>query len=84
MRDALPPTPDGRARYGFTCPVCNRDIATSVDGLFHNPDRGSRQRFCSPGCRQAAYRRRRAGAPANTPLQHRGGRNRSLTTNTNH
>jgi hypothetical protein len=79
MRDALPPTPDGRARHGFTCPVCDRQIVTSVEGLFTNPARGSRQRFCSPACRQAAYRRRRAAAPETEPLQPRGGRSRSLT-----
>ena len=79
MRDALPPTASGLARTGFTCPVCHREIVTSLQGLFDNPTRGSRQRFCSPACRQAAYRRRRAAVPETTPRQPHGGRNRSLT-----
>ena len=83
MRDALPSTASGLARTGFTCPVCDRQIVTSMQGLFDNPARGSRQRFCSPACRQAAYRRRRAAAPETTPRQPHGGRDRSLT-NTRH
>ena len=79
MRDALPTSPDGHPRHGFTCTACQRTIVTSIDGLFHNPERGSQQRFCSPACRQAAYRRRRAGVPEHTPPQRHGGRNRSLT-----
>ena len=82
MRDALPPLPAALARTGFTCPVCHRQTVTSLAGLFDNPARGSRQRFCSPACRQAAYRRRRAAVPETTPPQPHGGRNRSLT-NTN-
>jgi len=35
-------------------------------------------RFCTPACRQAAYRRRRAAAPEDTPAQHQGGRSRKL------
>src|SRR3954468_4815493 len=79
MRDALPPTPAEPARTGFVCPVCNRQIITGVAGLFHHPAHGSRQRFCSPACRQAAYRRRQANADETSPLQHHGGRGRSLT-----
>ena len=78
MRDALPSTPDGPARHGLLCQACHRVVVTSVEGLFHNPERGSRQRFCSPTCRQSAYRRRQAGVPETTPPQPRGGRNRSL------
>jgi hypothetical protein len=66
------------ARHGYHCAACGRHVLTAIDGLFHNPAVGSPARFCSPACRQAAYRRRRAGAPENTPLQHRGGRTRRL------
>lgn len=79
MRDALTPSPDGYARWGFTCQACGTGSVTTVDGLFTNPERGSQQRFCSPACRQAAYRRRQAAAPENTPRQHTGGRTRRLT-----
>ena len=79
MRDALPPTLDGLARSGFTCQACDHTVVTTIDGLYHNPTRGSTQRFCSPACRQAAYRRRRAGTAENTPRQHTGGRRRNLT-----
>ncbi len=75
MRDAS----DKAARHGFTCPVCARFTVTAVDGLFRNPGVGSPQRFCSPACRQAAYRRRRAGVPEDTARQTTGGRNRNLT-----
>ena len=74
MRDAS----DQPDRQGFTCPVCDRFITTAVEGIFKNPAVGSPQRFCSPGCRQAAYRRRRAQVEEATPLQHRGGRSRRL------
>ena len=75
MRDAceLP------GREGFTCPVCARFIVTAVDGLWRNPNVGSPRRFCSPACRQAAYRRRRAGAAEDTARQTTGGRDRNLT-----
>ncbi len=75
MRDAS----DHPDHYGFTCPVCARFIVTAVDGLWRNPAVGSPRRFCSPACRQAAYRRRRAGAPEDTPRQPTGGRDRRLT-----
>ena len=81
MRDALPPNPAGLARWGFTCQACGNLSVTAVDGLFTTPPRGSRQRFCSPACRQAAYRRRRVDAAENTPRQHTGGRTRRLTEN---
>jgi len=83
MRDAFPLSPDGHPRHGLTCQACGRLVVTDIDGLFHNPERGSPQRFCSPACRQAAYRRRRAAVAENTPRQPTGGRNRSLTSNTN-
>ena len=74
MRDAsIPPR-----REGFTCPVCQCRIVTSVEGIFRNRKAGSDRRFCDPACRQAAYRRRRAGAPEDTPRQLKGGRNRAL------
>jgi hypothetical protein len=67
MRDTIPPTPDGLQREGFTCEHCGRVVTTSIEGLFHNPNRGSHQRFCDHACRQAAYRRRTAGVPETSP-----------------
>ncbi len=78
MRDALPPSPAGYARHGFTCQACGQLVVTDVEGLIHNPNRGSSQRFCTPACRQAAYRRRQAGTDENEPRQHSGGRTRRL------
>ena len=78
MRDALPPSPEGLARHGFTCQCCGRTVVTAVEGLFTNPARGTTQRFCSPACRQAAYRRRRANVTENSARQHAGGRTRRL------
>ncbi len=63
----LPPNQDGSNRTGIHCQCCGRLIVLSVQGLFQTPARGSTQRFCDPACRQAAYRRRRANAPENTP-----------------
>ena len=63
---------------GFVCPPCGRFIPTEIDGLVVQAQRGSPPRFCSPGCRQAAYRRRQAGVAEDVALQHAGGRNRSL------
>ena len=74
MRDASDPP----VCQGFICESCLRFFTTGVEGLFSNPRVGSPQRFCTPACRQAAYRRRRAGVPDGTPLQRRGGRGRSL------
>jgi hypothetical protein len=66
------------ARVGFVCPPCGRFVPTVVDGLVLRVGRGSPPRFCSPGCRQAAYRRRQVGVAEDTPLQPGGGRDRSL------
>lgn len=77
MRDAS----DQHDRQGFTCTVCGRFITTTIDGLFTNAAVGSPRRFCSPSCRQAAYRRRRTRVDETTPLQHHGGRRRRLTAN---
>jgi hypothetical protein len=66
------------AREGFHCPSCDRDIVTAVEGLFRGRKSGSPQRFCSQSCRQAAYRRRKAGVAETTPGQFDGGRNRRL------
>ena len=74
MSDAFPEP----CREGFICPTCGRFITTAIEGLFRDRKRGSPRRFCSPGCRQAAYRRRLAGAPEDTRLQHKGGRGRHL------
>jgi hypothetical protein len=68
------------ARDGFTCPVCGRFIPTTIDGVPTAPTSGSPRRFCDPACRQAAYRRRRAGVTEDTPRQTIGGRNRRLTS----
>jgi hypothetical protein len=78
MRNAIPGDPAGPARHGFMCAACGRLIITAVEGLFCNPARGSARRFCTPSCRQAARRRRRAGAAEDAPLQYAGGRARSL------
>lgn len=65
-------------RVGYICPPCGRFIATEVEGMALRAQRGSPPRFCSPGCRQAAYRRRRAGVSEEVRLQIGGGRDRSL------
>lgn len=80
MRNAfpLPPNGDGLNRTGFQCRSCDRVIVLSVEGIIHHTPRGTAQRFCTPACRQAAYRRRQAHAPENTPAQHHGGRGRKL------
>lgn len=81
-RDASVVAASGRARTrpptGFTCPPCGRFVPTEVDGMVLGARRGSPPRFCSSGCRQAAYRRRQAGVSEDTALQLRGGRDRSL------
>ena len=63
---------------GFVCPPCGRFIRTDLDGVLWQARCGSPPRFCSPGCRQAAYRRRQAGVAESVKLQLAGGRNRSL------
>jgi len=80
MRDAiaLQPSRDGLQRTGLQCQCCGRVVVLAVAGLFTNNPRGSSRRFCSPACRQAAYRRRRALAAEDTPAQHHGGRARKL------
>lgn len=74
MRDAS----DRPAREISRCERCGADTVIAVEGLFRNPEPGSPRRFCSPACRQAAYRRRRAGVAETTPAQPTGGRNRNL------
>jgi len=66
------------ARHGYHCAACGRFVLTGIDGLFRNPAAGSPARFCSPACRQAAYRRRRSRVPEDTPRQLTGGRTRRL------
>ena len=75
LRDAFPEP----ARETFTCPCCGKTAVTAVHGVLANPDVGSPTRFCSPACRTAAWRHRRAGASERTPIQRRGGRGRNLT-----
>lgn len=66
------------ARELFHCPSCDRDIVTAIKGLLSYRKSGSPQRFCSASCRQAAYRRRKAGVAETMPGQFTGGRNRRL------
>jgi len=73
MRNASAPE-----QCSFVCTCCGRTKVTAVEGVFYNPQVGNPQRFCSPACRQAAWRRRRAGVAEDAPLQHRGGRSRRL------
>jgi hypothetical protein len=85
---SLPPQPDRKngmrnasaqpARSELTCARCGRRIITAIEGLFYNPPVGSPRRFCSPACRQAAWRRRRAGVDETAPSQLTGGRSRNL------
>jgi len=81
-RDTSPSPARVRARVpkrvGFTCPPCGRFVPTEVDGVVLRALTGSPPRFCAPGCRQAAYRRRQAGVSEGVALQLRGGRDRSL------
>ena len=70
-------------RTGFTCASCGRYTVTAVEGHFANPRVGSTQRFCSPACRQAAWRRRQSGVSENTPRQRTGGRARRLRADRN-
>ena len=74
MRDASP-QPE---RTGYTRAACGRLNVTGVEGLFRPVRAGSPARFCDHACRQAAYRRRRAGVSEDAPLQQRGGRSRRL------
>jgi hypothetical protein len=74
MRDAS----DRPEREVCRCECCGADTIIAVEGLFRNPQPGSRGRFCGAACRQAAYRRRRAGVAESTPAQRSGGRGRGL------
>jgi hypothetical protein len=65
-------------RYGFVCAACGRFNVTAVEGLFSRTRAGSPQRFCDHACRQAAYRRRRAGVNEDTPLQRKAGPSRRM------
>ena len=65
-------------RTSFACACCGRQIVTAVEGLFYDAPVGSERRFCDPACRQAAWRRRKAGVAEATPLQRAGGRGRGL------
>jgi len=78
--ESLRHSADDPGREGFHCPICDRDIVTAVEGVFRYKNTGgSPQRFCSSPCRQAAYRRRKAGVAETVKGQFRGGRNRRLT-----
>jgi hypothetical protein len=65
-------------RTSFICACCGRTIVTAIEGLYYNAPVGSKRRFCDPACRQAAWRRRRAGASEDVALQRKGGRSRRL------
>jgi len=81
MRDTSTPDTTTEGREGFTYASRQRLHVTAIEGLFYNPQVGSPNRFCSPACRTAAWRRR-AGAPEDTPRQHQGGSNRRLPPDT--
>jgi hypothetical protein len=72
------------ARCELPCARCGKKVVTAVQGLFYNPPVGSPQRFCSSACRQAAWRRRRAGVDETSPLQLTGGRSRNLRDQSDH
>ena len=74
MRDAS----ERPARQVSRCQCCGADTVIAIEGLFRNSKPGSPRRFCSPACRQAAYRRRQAGVAESTRPQRSGGRGRSL------
>jgi len=78
MPETLRDASERPARELFRCQCCGRDIVTAIEGLYRNPKPGSPRRFCDPACRQAAYRRRRAGVDESTPAQREGGRGRRL------
>ena len=81
MRNAYgaPARPEGEPqRTSFVCACCGRTVVTAVDGLYYNAAVGSQRRFCDPACRQAAWRRRRAGASEDVPILRKGGRSRRL------
>ena len=77
-RSARTPLDEEPRRTSFTCACCGREVVTAIEGLFCNHPVGSERRFCDAACRQAAWRRRKAGAPEGTPLQRRRGRSRGL------
>ncbi len=77
MRDASA----GPSREVSLCQCCGRQTVIAVEGLYRCPEPGSPRRFCSSACRQAAYRRRRAGVAETAPAQRKGGRSRSLKPN---
>jgi hypothetical protein len=58
MRTPIPPDDVSVTAPG--CPACGATLPA-----------GRSRRFCSPACRQAAYRRRHQSAAAETPLQPR-------------
>lgn len=66
------------ARTSFVCACCGRTVVTALEGSFYNPPVGSKRRFCDAACRQAAWRRRKAGVAEATAPQRRGGRSRGL------
>ena len=74
----LAPNRFGEPPTGFACARCGRQIVTSIAGVPARRAARSPQRFCSPACREAARRRRRAEVPENAPLQPDGGGTRSL------
>jgi hypothetical protein len=72
------------ARSEVVCARCGRRVLTAIEGLFYNQPVGSPRRFCSDACRQAAWRRRRAGVEETAALQLTGGRSRHLRPTPGH
>ena len=55
----MPDTPDGPSRYASVTPAC-RHCGAALPA-------GRSRRYCSPPCRQAAYRRRASAARPGPP-----------------
>ena len=62
-RSARTPLDEEPRRTSFICACCGREVVTAIEGLFYNHPVGSERRFCDAACRQAAWRRRKAGPP---------------------
>jgi len=74
MRDASP----APVRKGVTCASCGTFRLIAIEGLFSTPPSVHRSGSAQPACRQAAWRRRRAGVAEDVPRQTTGGRSRNL------
>jgi hypothetical protein len=55
-----------------SCPVCDKTLTyRKLLAPDHPSTRNRLPRYCTPACRQAAYRRRQAGVAENTPRIYR-------------